>query len=120
MSHNMTSVRTIASVPAVRYRDAGRGNNDVDRELLIAGSLFAALVVIGTAFFFAVAPAIADFGTPSIVITPPASEKEGLLRISVTSTAAMAAVPISSVAGDGKPSIAEMTFCIRVLFRAAT
>ena len=60
----MNSVRTIASVPAVRYRDAGRGRRaEIDRELLIAGALFAALVVIGTAFFFAFAPAIADLAS---------------------------------------------------------
>jgi len=60
----MSSVRTLASVPAARYRDAGRGRRiEIDRELLIAGGLFAALVVIGTAFFFAVAPAIADLAS---------------------------------------------------------
>jgi hypothetical protein len=60
----MSSVRTIASAPAVRYRDASRSRRaEIDRELLIAGGLFAALVVIGTAFFFAVAPAIADLAS---------------------------------------------------------
>jgi len=60
----MSSVRTLTSVPAVRYRDAGRTRRaELDRELLIAGGLFAALVVIGTAFFFAVAPAIVDLAS---------------------------------------------------------
>jgi hypothetical protein len=59
----MSSVRTFTSVPAVRYRDGGRSRRTVDHELLIAGGLFAALVVIGTAFFFAVAPAIADIAS---------------------------------------------------------
>ncbi len=60
----MSSVRTLSSVPAVRYRDSGRGRHaEIDRELLIAGALFAALVLIGTAAFFAVAPAIADLAS---------------------------------------------------------
>jgi len=60
----MSSVRTLTAVPAVRYRDTGRTRRaGIDRELLIAGALFAALVVIGTAFFFAVAPAIADLAS---------------------------------------------------------
>jgi hypothetical protein len=57
------SVRTIASVPAVRYPATGRERVNIDRELLIAGALFAALVVVGTAFFFAVAPAIAEIAS---------------------------------------------------------
>jgi hypothetical protein len=66
----MSSVRILSSVPAVRYRDAGRGRRaEIDRELLIAGALFAALVVIGTAFFFAVAPAIADLGSLYVFTT---------------------------------------------------
>ena len=70
MSQNVSSIRTIVSVPAVRYRDAGRGRRaEIDRELLIAGALFAALVVIGTAFFFAVAPAIADLGSLYVFTT---------------------------------------------------
>jgi len=59
----MSSVRTFSPVPAVRYRDGGRRRAEIDRELLIAGSLLVALVVIGTAFFFAVAPAIADLAS---------------------------------------------------------
>ena len=60
----MSSVRTITSVPAARYRDAGgRRRTEIDHELAIAGALFAALIVIGTAFFFAVAPAIADLAS---------------------------------------------------------
>jgi hypothetical protein len=60
----MSSVRTLTSVPAARYRDVGNGRRtEIDRELLIAGALFAALVVIGTAFFFAVAPAVADLAS---------------------------------------------------------
>jgi hypothetical protein len=60
----MSSVRTVTSASAMRYRDAGVGRRtEIDRELLIAGALFAALVVIGTAFFFAVAPAIADLAS---------------------------------------------------------
>jgi hypothetical protein len=57
----MGSVRTLTSVPAVRYRDIGRdARTEANRELVVAGALFAALVIVGTAFFFAVAPAIAD------------------------------------------------------------
>jgi hypothetical protein len=60
----MSSVRTLTSVPAVRYRDAGgTRRTEIDRELLVAGALFAALVVVGTAFFFAVAPGIADLAS---------------------------------------------------------
>ena len=60
----MSSVRILASVPAVRYRDTGRSRRgEIERELLVAGGLFAALVVVGTAFFFAVAPAIADLAS---------------------------------------------------------
>lgn len=60
----MSSVRTLTSVPAVRYRDNGRdARTEANRELLVAGALFAALVVVGTAFFFAVAPAIADIAS---------------------------------------------------------
>lgn len=58
----MNTARTITSVPAVRRRETSTGVN-VARELLIAGALFAALVVIGTAFFFAVAPSIADIAS---------------------------------------------------------
>ena len=54
---------TLASVPAVRYRDSGRSRGEVDHELLIAGTLFVALVMIGTAFFFAVAPSLADIAS---------------------------------------------------------
>jgi hypothetical protein len=57
------AVRTITPVPGVRYRDSRRGRAAVDHELLIAGALFAALVIIGTAFFFVVAPSIADIAT---------------------------------------------------------
>jgi hypothetical protein len=57
------AVCTITSVPGERFRDSGRGRAAVDHELLIAGALFAALVVVGTAFFFAVAPSIADIAT---------------------------------------------------------
>ena len=64
MSQNVSSIRTIVSVPAVRYRDAGRSHRtEIGHELVVAGALFAALVVIGTAFFFAVAPAIANLAS---------------------------------------------------------
>lgn len=60
----MSSIRSLTSVSAMRYRDAGRGRRtEIERELLIAGALFTALVVIGTAFFFAVASAIADLAS---------------------------------------------------------
>jgi hypothetical protein len=60
----MSSIRTLSPVPAARYRDAGRSRHtEIERELLLAGALFAALVVIGTAFFVAVAPAIADIAS---------------------------------------------------------
>lgn len=59
----MSSAQAITSVPSVRYGDSGRGGQVVvNRELLIAGALFVALVIVGTAFFFAVAPTIADLG----------------------------------------------------------
>jgi hypothetical protein len=51
------------AVNSVRYGDSGRGGQvNENRELLIAGALFVALVIVGTAFFFAVAPTIADLG----------------------------------------------------------
>lgn len=57
----MSSIQTLGSVPAVRYRDTAPVSRvKIDRELLIAGALFAGLVVAGTAFFFAIAPRIAD------------------------------------------------------------
>jgi hypothetical protein len=60
----MTSTHTLTSVPAGRYRQTSRGNRaKVDRELLMAGSLFAVLVIVGTGFFFAVAPRIADLAS---------------------------------------------------------
>jgi hypothetical protein len=60
----MSSVRTFTSVPAVRYRGVGRSRRtEIERELVIAGALFAALVVVGTAFIVAVAPAVADIAS---------------------------------------------------------
>ena len=57
----MSSTQTLGSVPAVRYRDTARGSQiRIDRELLVVGTFFAALVVAGTALFFAIAPRIAD------------------------------------------------------------
>ena len=59
----MSSAHAVTPVPSVRYGDSGRGGQvSVNRELLIAGALFVALVIVGTAFFFAVAPTIADLG----------------------------------------------------------
>jgi hypothetical protein len=59
----MSSIHAVTSVPAVRYRDSARGGRGKpSRELLIAAALFVALVIVGTAFFFAVAPTIADLG----------------------------------------------------------
>jgi hypothetical protein len=63
MSQNTSSVRTLASVPAARNRDSGRSRGEADHELLIAGTLFVALVIVGTAFFFAVAPTLADIAS---------------------------------------------------------
>jgi hypothetical protein len=61
---DMSSTHALTSVPAVRYRETGRGNRaKIDRELLIAGALFAALAIAGTAFFFAVAQRIADLAS---------------------------------------------------------
>jgi hypothetical protein len=61
---HMSSARTLTPVPAMRYRNAGRDvRTEANRELLVAGALFAALVIVGTAFFFAVAPAIADIAS---------------------------------------------------------
>ena len=66
----MSSARTITSVPAVRYRQSGRGSRaDAKHELLIAGALFLAVVIVGTAFFYAFAPAIADLGALYIIVT---------------------------------------------------
>jgi hypothetical protein len=66
----MSSAHTITSVPAVRYRQSGRGSRSgANHELLIAGALFLAVVVVGTAFFFAFAPAIADLGSLYITVT---------------------------------------------------
>jgi hypothetical protein len=60
----MSSVHTLTSVPAVRYRDTSRdARTKANRELVVTGALFAALVIIGTAVFFAVAPAIADIAS---------------------------------------------------------
>jgi hypothetical protein len=60
----MSSTHTLTSVPAVRYREGGGGHRvRADRELLITGVIFAALVVAGTALFFAVAPHIADLAS---------------------------------------------------------
>jgi hypothetical protein len=58
---NMSSTHAFTSVPAVHYREAARANRaKIDRELLIAGAFFTALLIAGTALFFAVAPRIAD------------------------------------------------------------
>ena len=66
----MSSAHTTASVPAVRYRQSGRGSRSgANHELLIAGVLFLAVVVVGTAFFFAFAPAVADLGSLYITVT---------------------------------------------------
>jgi hypothetical protein len=60
----MSSAHVVTSVPAVRYGDSGRGGKvSANRELLLAGAVFIALVIVGTAFFFAVAPSIADLGS---------------------------------------------------------
>jgi hypothetical protein len=63
MNQDISSVRTPVSVPAVRYRDSSRSRGEADHELLIAGALFVALVIVGTAFFFAVAPTLADIAS---------------------------------------------------------
>jgi hypothetical protein len=61
---DMSSTHTLTSVPAVRYREIGRRDRvKADRELLITGVIFAALVIAGTALFFAVAPRIADLAS---------------------------------------------------------
>ncbi len=66
----MSSARTVTSVPAVRYRTSGRGGrSNAGRELLIAGALFAAVVIAGTAFFYAFAPTIADLASLYISVT---------------------------------------------------
>ncbi len=66
----MSSARTVSAVPAVRYRTSGRGGrSDADRELLIAAALFAAVVIAGTAFFYAFAPAIADLASLYVSVT---------------------------------------------------
>jgi hypothetical protein len=52
----------------LRYRDAGRGA-EIDRELLIAGALFAAVVIVGTTLFFALAPTIADLASLYVTTT---------------------------------------------------
>ena len=58
---HMSSTPVFTSVPAIRYRVAVRAKPvKIDRELLIASAFFAALLIAGTALFFAVAPQIAD------------------------------------------------------------
>jgi hypothetical protein len=60
----MSSAHAVTSVPSVRYRDFGRGvKAKANRELLIAAALFVALTIVGTAFFFAVAPSVADLAS---------------------------------------------------------
>jgi hypothetical protein len=60
----MSSLHAVTSVPAARYRASARDSRvNVNRELLIVGALFFALVIVGTAIFFAVAPSIADLGS---------------------------------------------------------
>jgi hypothetical protein len=59
----MSSAHMMTSVPAMRYRDSGRGRSGVNHELPIAAALLAAVVIAGTAFFFTFAPAIADLGS---------------------------------------------------------
>ncbi len=63
----MSSARTITSVPAVRYRDGGHA--DAKHDLLIAAALLLAVVIAGTAFFYAFAPAIADLGSLYVTVT---------------------------------------------------
>ena len=63
MNRNISSVRALASVPAVRHRDSDRSRGEANHELLIASTLFVALVIVGTAFFFAVAPSLADIAS---------------------------------------------------------
>ena len=66
----MSSAHTITSVPAVKYRDSRRGGRfDANHELLIAGALLLAVAIVGTAFFFAFAPYIADLGSLYITVT---------------------------------------------------
>jgi hypothetical protein len=67
---DMSTARTMTSVPAVRYRDSGRGGRaDARHELLIAAALFLAVVIVGAVFFYAFAPAIADLGSLYIAVT---------------------------------------------------
>jgi hypothetical protein len=67
---DMSSARTITSVPAVRYRDGGRGGHaDAKHDVLIAAALLLAVVIAGTAFFYAFAPAIADLGSLYVTVT---------------------------------------------------
>ena len=60
---NISSARTITAVPAVRYRErfatAGRKPT---ANCWSPARCSLALVVVGTAFFFALAPAIANLG----------------------------------------------------------
>jgi hypothetical protein len=66
----MSSARTMGLVPVVRDRQSGRGGrSDANHELLIAAALFLAVVVAGTAFFYAFAPAIADLGSLYVTVT---------------------------------------------------
>src|SRR5271169_5230040 len=66
----MSSAHTITSVPAVRYRDSGRGGRSgANHELLIAAGLLLEVVLVGTAFFFAFAPAIVDLGSLNVTVT---------------------------------------------------
>jgi hypothetical protein len=71
----MSSAHANTSVPAVTYREArhpvsGRGGrSEASHELVIAVGLFLAVVIVGTAFFFALAPAIADLGSLYVTVT---------------------------------------------------
>ena len=59
MSSHMLSLRC----PRRATGDSGRGRQvSVNRELLIAGALFVALVIVGTAFSSPWPPTIADLG----------------------------------------------------------
>jgi hypothetical protein len=60
------TLRTPARLPAVglSYRRSTARN-----ELLIAGALFVAVVILGTALFIAAAPTIAEIGSLYVTVT---------------------------------------------------
>lgn len=93
---------------------------DVPTDKPLTGMLVPPPSLMRAATAVPVLVAVPDLGTPLIVITPLLSVNDGLLNVILTSTVAMAAVPISSVAADALASIAVMTAVMRLVFNDVT